>query len=307
MFTSNVRAACPAGVDSCGSCGEGCTWEKVGTDLSITGTGDHVTMNDYNKTNNKAPWGNDISSVNFTGNIDHIGEYAFYYANLTEVTIPETVTSIGWGSFSGNKLTAIDIPDSVTSIGTGAFHSNNLQSIVIPDSITTIDRSAFYNNPNLSSVVIGNGLSEIGDTIFYADTKIQSIVIGDNVSSIAANALSLALPNAKVYCHNTETNRCSDLMDNGYSSQLSKLVLFEKNGDLYKITDEQGNFSYYESANNMAQGVPDSYGIKNDDGSYTIYDTNGTIKGFEGKRVYTPAEASLLVKPTGNKITLWFK
>ncbi len=41
---------------------------------------------------------------------------------MTEITIPDSVTSIGFGAFAYcDGLTEITIPDSVTSIGFGAF------------------------------------------------------------------------------------------------------------------------------------------------------------------------------------------
>lgn len=51
-----------------------------------------------------------------------IGASAFSdCANLTSITIPNSVISIGEGAFCGSGLTSIIIPDGVTSIGELAF------------------------------------------------------------------------------------------------------------------------------------------------------------------------------------------
>ena len=74
------------------------------------------------------------------------------YYEVTEIEIPNTVTSIGNYQFvSFDNITKIVIPDSVTSIGVSAFtNCTNLTSIVIPDSVTSIDSSAFYECSSLT-------------------------------------------------------------------------------------------------------------------------------------------------------------
>jgi hypothetical protein len=53
-------------------------------------------------------------------------EFAFAFSNLTNVTIPSTVTSITRLAFYSNSIISVTIPNSVTSIGQGAFYQNNL-------------------------------------------------------------------------------------------------------------------------------------------------------------------------------------
>ena len=86
------------------------------------------------------------------------------YPNLTNVTIPEGVTSIGNEAFqSCTSLTSINIPDSVTSIGGSAFNNcSKLTSITIPNSVTSIGGYAFYNCSKLTSVTIPDSVTSIG-------------------------------------------------------------------------------------------------------------------------------------------------
>ena len=61
---------------------------------------------------------------------------------MTELVIPDSVTSIGVGAFSGcTGLTEVTIPDSVTWLASGAFNDcTNLETIIIPESVTSIGR-----------------------------------------------------------------------------------------------------------------------------------------------------------------------
>lgn len=76
------------------------------------------------------------------------------YPNLTNVTIPNSVTSIGdYAFYECSKITSITIPSSVTSIGGSAFQiCSNLTSVTIPSSVTSINDRAFANCSSLTSI-----------------------------------------------------------------------------------------------------------------------------------------------------------
>lgn len=74
----------------------------------------------------------DITGIvlkDFNGKFD--GSLLQKYPNLTNVTIPNSVTFIGRSAFQGcTSLTSVNIPDSVTSIGNSAFYGcSSLTSI----------------------------------------------------------------------------------------------------------------------------------------------------------------------------------
>lgn len=77
--------------------------------------------------------------------------------NLTEIQIPEGVTSIGNNAFAGNNFHKIDIPSSVKSIGSYAFSTKNYLTdhceLTLPEGLETIGNRAFRNK-QIASVVL---------------------------------------------------------------------------------------------------------------------------------------------------------
>jgi hypothetical protein len=132
-----------------------------------------------------------------------IGSYAFFYNQLTSVTIPDSVTSIGSYAFYTNQLTSVTIPDSVTSIGDSVFSNNQLTSVTIPDSVTSIGSYAFRYN-QLTSVTIGNSVTSIGNGAF-SNNQLTSVTIPDSVTSIGDSAFRFNLSISTVDCYTTQT------------------------------------------------------------------------------------------------------
>ena len=77
-------------------------------------------------------------------------------SEITQLVIPNSVTSIGNHTFSGSSgLTSVTIHNSVTSIGESAFNGcSGLTSITIPNSVTSIGYYAFFGCSGLASVIV---------------------------------------------------------------------------------------------------------------------------------------------------------
>ena len=90
------------------------------------------------------------------------------YPNLTNVTIPDSVTKIKSYAFQNcSNLTSITIPDSVTSIGNWAFYGcKSLTSIDLPENLTSIGNNVFYSCTSLTSINLPEGLTSIGQYAF---------------------------------------------------------------------------------------------------------------------------------------------
>ena len=117
--------------------------------------------------------------------------YNLYINNslVTNLVIPETVTSLV-STFRGcQSLTSVTIPNSVTSIGKDAFCGcYGLTSVTIPNSVTTIGNYAFYGCSGLTSLTIPNSVTSIGDYAFKHCTGLSSI--SNLATSIGKGAFS---------------------------------------------------------------------------------------------------------------------
>ena len=161
----------------------------------------------------------------------------FIGKDLTEYTIPESVTEIGYYAFRGCSslksfkgkfasedgrclikdgeliafapagLTSYTIPNSVTNIGASAFRGcSSLTSITIPNSVTSIGASAFRGCSSLTSINIPNSVTEIGWYAFRGCIRLKSITIPESVTSIDSYAFKgcSSLKSVKVsnkYCY----------------------------------------------------------------------------------------------------------
>ena len=129
---------------------------------------------------------------------------------VTDLVIPDSVTSIGNYAFSGcRSLASIVIPDSVTSIGDDAFkYCSSLTSVVIPDSVTSIGSYAFYSCDSLTSIVIPDSVTSIGNYAFAYCNSLTSITYTGTAQQWASvNKISdwkYGVPATEVVCSDTK-------------------------------------------------------------------------------------------------------
>jgi len=152
------------------------TYESDGSSVTITGyigAGGHVVVPEL------------IEGLPVVA----IGDFAMgWNADITAVTILDTVVSIGYGAFYGcGSLASVAIGSFVTEIGAFAFNEcTSLAAVALPDSVASVGEQAFngctsltgayfkgdapvpgwdvFNNANLATVYYLAGASGWGET-----------------------------------------------------------------------------------------------------------------------------------------------
>ncbi len=142
---------------------------------------------------------------------------------ITNLVIPESVTTIGIYAFSGcSSLTSVTISNSVTSIGNDAFSGcSSLTSVTIPNSVTSVGSYAFSGCSGLISATIGNSVTSIGKRAFYGCSGLTSITIPESVTSIKQSAFGgcsglekIIVPDIAAWCNitfDTDANPLSNV------------------------------------------------------------------------------------------------
>ena len=199
-------------------------------------------------------------------------------SNLTNITIPDTVTTLSDASFSAcTSLESITIPDSVQEIGDSLFeHCSSLNSVVMSSNITETSDCMFYNCDELTDIVYGNitsigyysygdcdGLTDIviPDTVEYIGpgafagcSNLRSVIMSDNLNELSRNAFE--------YCESLESItipgsvKSIDYYTFGYCSNLKSAYVSEGvesiSGDAFYGCEKLENISFPNTLVNLS-------------------------------------------------------
>ena len=239
--TADVRLA--------GQCGND-VWFVLYTDglLKLSGTGPMYAAT----SGNAMPWYSlrtSIKSLYIGSGITSLANYAFTRASnlkTVEFEANSQLKTIGKQAFLKNySLTEIVIPDSVTSMGSYIFSNcTRLTKATLPSGTSFLTSRIFENCTSLTSVYIPDDVSKIADTTFYGCSNVVLDVAGGSYAEQWATShnVSYTARGAKVlYSGTCGENITWELYSDG------KLIL-SGSGDMDVISTTTGAPWYSERA-----------------------------------------------------------
>ncbi|MBO5801888.1 MAG: leucine-rich repeat protein [Alistipes sp.] len=188
-----------------------------------------------------------VTDLIIPDSVTSIGYYAFKgFTSLTSITIPDSVTSIGdYAFYFCSSLTSVTIGNGVTAIGVCTFsHCSSLTSITIPDGVTSIGQHAFNGCSSLTSITIPDSVTEIGRCAFYVCSSLTSATIGNGVTSISYSAFSGCTSLTSVYCKSTTPPSGDSSMFNNNASE-RKIYVPRDSVEAYKSASGWGEYASY--------------------------------------------------------------
>ena len=163
-----------------------------------------------------------LKSIELKNGLQYIGNDAFNSSGLTQLTLPDSLTSIGSGAFNRcSGLTQLTLPNSITSIGNGAFNRcSGLTQLTLPNSITSIGQYAFAGCTSLTELTLPDSLTSIGDGAFNGCSGLTGeLTLPNSLTSIGSGAFANCI-NAIIHVPET-----IETIDSGAFGGVKKVIL----------------------------------------------------------------------------------
>ena len=175
-------------------------------------------------------------------NLESVGDYAFYYTNITNFDFTEStkLNYLGEYAFGETNLKNIDLYNSslLTEFNDYCFYyCRNLVSIVLPQNLKTIGSYAFSNCDSLTSITLPNSLTTIQDNAFYYCSSLTALILPSSITTIDNNAFRNCT-SLTLYCEPTSK-------PSGWDNDFAGDAL----AYWYKESEPQGSGMYWHYVN----------------------------------------------------------
>ena len=125
-------------------------------------------------------------------NEGEIPAYTFFKSEFTSLLLPREVTTICEGAFAGSSITEIEIPEGITSLGDYAFYGcSDLKSVTLPSTLRQIGKGAFGNCTSLETIDLSKtNITELPERAFAGSMSLKDIKLPQALSKVGREAFS---------------------------------------------------------------------------------------------------------------------
>ena len=179
-----------------------------------------------------------VTNVQIPDTVTSIGNSAFYKcSNLEKITLPQKLKKIGQIAFSGcASINEVFLGKNITEIGSSAFAScTNLESVTMSYNSTveytaSIGASVFLDCTSLAKVSLSENVTSIGNCTFSGCSALESLILPESLTSMGSRMIegtaisSITIPKNVSSCSSTYST------DNGplANSKVLTTVIFEE-------------------------------------------------------------------------------
>ncbi len=190
------------------------------------------------------------------GNSYDIFRFAFFGSQLTEVTLPEGVTSIGPSAFAYSKIQKVLLPTTLKSISDSVFEGSELVEFVANTGLETIGAAAFKHCEKLRTVVFSDTVETVGESLFRECDILSSVNLGKGLTEVSAfmfdgctNLSTLLIPKSVTSFGVRWYVECPKLIE---VIDLTNRLTYDKLTISTKIEPSVKNLKTYEDRSNIA-------------------------------------------------------
>lgn len=152
-------------------------------------------------------WDESVTAFEFPAGIARIKNYAFYQAaKIKNIVVPEGVTSIGQNAFYWSKMEQLTLPTSIKSVGNLAFYGCEfLEEFIVPDGVDglTFGTGAFQYMKKCKKFYFGEGTKSIGGYSMQGSEVVIDVYVPSTMTSIGSGGLRVRNTSANIHFEKT--------------------------------------------------------------------------------------------------------
>ena len=218
-----------------------------------------------------------ISEIFIPNNITIIGDYAFQYSSLKNISL-NNVVNIGEYAFENSQIEKLDLPNTTLKIEDYAFSYNKIKNIIIPQNLSHLGIGVFKNNEIESFKFESVHIRSIPEMLFYGCPLTGELNYGEYINSIRSGALS-ANDREELVIPSTITS----FGDLSYCDNLKKIYLPNTPIIIYSFSHLDNLEELHLGGTSSTKGFEDMYSVSNlrlitvSDDNEKLYVNNGIL------------------------------